>query len=91
VLSSTPTGFTLVDLAEVRRFLAALVAHRALQLQALGLGYLPRCQRRPSAGIPRRVLLSAQPPQPAPDLFRHILNRCLLYTEPATYALLTAT
>jgi len=26
-----------------------------------------------------------------PDLFRRILNRCLLYTEPATYALLTAT
>ena len=25
------------------------------------------------------------------DLFRRILNRCLLYTEPATYALLTAT
>ena len=24
------------------------------------------------------------------DLFRRILNRCLLYTEPATYALLTA-
>lgn len=26
-----------------------------------------------------------------PDLFRRILNRCLLYTEPATYALLTGT
>ncbi len=25
-----------------------------------------------------------------PDLFRRILNRCLLYTEPATYSLLTA-
>ena len=25
-----------------------------------------------------------------PDLFRRILNRCLLYTEPTTYALLTA-
>jgi ISXO2-like transposase domain len=24
------------------------------------------------------------------DLFRRILNRCLLYTEPATYCLLTA-
>jgi hypothetical protein len=23
------------------------------------------------------------------DLFRRILNRCLLYTEPTTYALLT--
>ena len=26
-----------------------------------------------------------------PDLFRRILNRCLLYTEPAPYALLTGT
>ena len=25
------------------------------------------------------------------DLFRRILNRCLLYTDPATYSLLTAT
>ena len=49
-----------------RRSVAALVAHRALQLQALDTGYLPRRQPWPPAGLPRRVLLPAQSPRPTP-------------------------
>ena len=71
--------------------MATLVAHRALKLQALDPRRLPRVSPRHLQAYLDEYCYRLNRRDKREDIFRRLLYRCLLYTGPAPYSLLTGT